>query len=76
MKNTIARQALVDFIKDDIEEQFSILSDSRFRNRIRESEKFIFLSNVVSDVNFDIEHLTGDQLDLLGEVVDVERRIH
>ena len=76
MKNTIARQALVDFIKDDIEEQFSILSDSRFRNRIRESEKFIFLSYAISDVNFDIEHLTGGQLDLLGEVVDVERRIH
>lgn len=76
MKNTIARQSLVDFVKDDIEEQFSILSDSRFRNRIRESEKFIFLSYAVSDVDFSIEHLTGNQLDLLGEVVDVERRIY
>jgi len=74
MKNTIARQALVDFIKDDIEEQFSIISDSRFRNRIRESEKFIFLSHSVS-VEVDIEHLTGQQLDKLGEVVDVERGI-
>lgn len=73
MKNTIARQALVDFIKDDIEQQFSIISDSRMRFRIRESEKFIFLSHAVSDVDFSIEHLKGEQLDLLGEVVDVER---
>lgn len=75
MKNTIARRALLDFIEDDIEEQFLIISDSRFRDRIRASKKFIFLSHSVS-VEVDIEHLTGQQLDKLGEVVDVERGIY